>query len=122
MTYNNGITKSFTVTIATILILLLNAGCGARRSEQFRIEGDTYLRLQKYDEAITSYKKAEEANPKNPMAKVGLGRCYTAQKQTEQALPAIAGDGSEGWVVKIVQNKDVVVGYINATQDGVLYP
>ncbi len=36
--------------------------------------------------------------------------------------PSFAGDGSEGWAVKIIKNLDGVVGYINATQDGVVYP
>ena len=36
--------------------------------------------------------------------------------------PTLAGDGSEGWVLKIIQNRDVVVGYINATQNGLVFP
>lgn len=36
--------------------------------------------------------------------------------------PALAGNGSEGWAVKIIQNKDVVVGYVNATQDSLTFP
>lgn len=36
--------------------------------------------------------------------------------------PALAGNGSEGWAVKIIQNKDVVVGYVNATQNSLTFP
>ena len=88
MITNNIVTRNTPIAIATLLILLLSVGCGARRSEQYRLEGDTYFRIQKYEEAITAYKKSEEADPKNPMAKVGLGRCYAAQKITDQALQA----------------------------------
>ena len=56
--------------------------------------------------------------PPNPL----IGPNATAWVADNLGDPAIAGDGSEGWAVKIIQNKDVVVGYINATQDGVVYP
>lgn len=56
--------------------------------------------------------------PPNPL----VGRGATAWVADNLGSPAIAGDGSEGWAVKIIQNQDVVVGYINATQDGIVYP
>ncbi len=56
--------------------------------------------------------------PPNPL----IGSKATAWAADNLGNPAIAGDGSEGWAVKIIQNQDVVVGYINATQDGVVYP
>ena len=56
--------------------------------------------------------------PPNPL----IGPNATAWVADNLGSPAIAGDGSKGWVVKIIQNKDVVVGYINARQDGVVYP
>ncbi|MCX6069887.1 MAG: tetratricopeptide repeat protein, partial [Chloroflexi bacterium] len=62
------------------------AGCGERRSEQYRLEGDAYLKLQKVNEASDAYHKAEAANPNNAPAKVGLGRCYLVQQRHEEAL------------------------------------
>ncbi len=56
--------------------------------------------------------------PPNPL----IGPNATAWVADNLGSPSITGDGSEGWAVKIVQNKDVVVGYINATQDGAIYP
>ncbi len=72
--------------VAICSLALLTTGCSNRRSEQRRIEGDTYLRLGKHEEAIQAYRKAEEINPKNAMAKVGLARCFATQKQVEEAL------------------------------------
>ena len=56
--------------------------------------------------------------PPNPL----IGSNATAWVADNLGSPAIAGDGSEGWAIKIIQNKDVVVGYIAATQDSILYP
>ncbi len=56
--------------------------------------------------------------PTNPV----VGDNATAWVADNLGSPTFAGDGSEGWAVKIVQNKDVVVGYINATQDGLIFP
>ncbi len=56
--------------------------------------------------------------PPNPL----IGSKATAWVADNLGNPAIAGDGSEGWAVKIIQNQDVVVGYINAMQDGIVYP
>ncbi len=51
-----------------------------------------------------------------------IGDNATAWVADNLGVPSIAGDGSEGWAVKIIKDLDVVVGYINATQDGVVYP
>ena len=56
--------------------------------------------------------------PPNPL----IGSYATAWVADNLGSPAIAGDGSEGWAIKIIQNQDVVVGYITATQDSILYP
>ncbi len=56
--------------------------------------------------------------PPNPL----IGPKATDWVADNLGSPAIAGDGSEGWAVKIVQNKDVVVGYLNAAPDGAAYP
>lgn len=56
--------------------------------------------------------------PPNPL----IGSKATAWVADNLGSPAIAGDGSEGWAVKIIQNQDVIVGYINGTQDAIVYP
>lgn len=56
--------------------------------------------------------------PPNPLVSDNA----TAWVADNLGSPTIAGDGSEGWAVKIIQNKDVVVGYINATQDSLTFP
>ena len=66
--------------------VFMMAGCGERRSEQYRLEGDAYLKLQKVNEATDAYHKAEAANPNNAPAKVGLGRCYLIQQRYDEAL------------------------------------
>lgn len=56
--------------------------------------------------------------PPNPLVSDNA----TAWVADNLGSPTIAGDGSEGWAVKIIQNKDVIVGYINATQDSLTFP
>ncbi len=56
--------------------------------------------------------------PPNPL----IGPNATAWVANNLGSPTIAGDGSEGWAIKIIQNVDVVVCYINATQDEVVCP
>jgi len=51
-----------------------------------------------------------------------IGDSATAWVADNLGSPSLAGDGSEGWALKIIKDVDVVVGYINATQDGVIYP
>ena len=66
--------------------VFMMAGCGERRSEQYRLEGDAYLKLQKVNEATDAYHRAEVANPNNAPAKAGLGRCYLVQQRYEEAV------------------------------------
>ncbi len=56
--------------------------------------------------------------PPNPL----IGPYATAWVANNLGSPTIAGDSSEGWAIKIIQNVDVVVGYINAKQDEVVCP
>jgi len=51
-----------------------------------------------------------------------IGDNATAWVADNIGNPSIAGNGSEGWAVKIIKDVDIVVGYINASQDGVVYP
>lgn len=71
---------------AAAMVTLVLAGCGNRRSEQYRQQGDTYLRLHKYAEAEAAYRSAGEANEGNIPAKLGLGRCLAAAGKPEEAL------------------------------------
>ncbi len=51
-----------------------------------------------------------------------IGPNATAWVADNLGDPSSAGDGSVGWAVKIIKDLDVVVGYINSAQDGVVYP
>jgi len=66
--------------------LVLAAGCSGRKSEQYRREGDTLFYLGKFNEAEGAYRRAEEVNPRNALAKVGQGRCLLVQQRFDEAL------------------------------------
>ena len=75
------------VTIGIVLAgMLLVAGCGARKSEQYRQDGDTLFNLGRVADATGAYRRAEELNPQNIAAKLGLGRCLLIDKKTDDAL------------------------------------
>jgi tetratricopeptide (TPR) repeat protein len=67
-------------------IALMAGGCSGRRSEQYRKQGDTYLRLEKYEEAHEAYQRSLSLNPDNALAKVGQGRLAAVQGNSEAAL------------------------------------
>jgi len=66
--------------------LLLCTGCGGRKSEQYRREGDTLLRLGQLEEAKNAYQRAQEMNPENASAKLGMGRCLLLEGETDDAM------------------------------------
>lgn len=66
--------------------IVLVAGCGSRRSEQARAQGDIHLRLMQYDQAEAAFRRAFDADPTNALALVGLGRTETARGNFEEAL------------------------------------
>ncbi len=68
------------------LVTLFASGCGARKSEQFRAEGDTLLRLGKHQEAQGAYQRALEMNPQNAQALLGAGRCLMAAGKPDEAM------------------------------------
>lgn len=72
--------------VACCLLLLLAAGCSNRRSEQYRGEGDTLLKLDRISEARLAYQQSEGANPENPLAQLGLARCAEVDGDTDAAL------------------------------------
>jgi len=49
--------------------------------------GDTYERLGRYDDAVTSYKEAIDIKPDRVRAIAGLGAALTRQKKYSDALP-----------------------------------
>jgi tetratricopeptide (TPR) repeat protein len=67
--------------------VLLAAGCSGRRSEQYRGEGDTKLKLGNVDEAREAYQKAAETNPDNGHAQLGLANCAVKSGDIDAALP-----------------------------------
>jgi tetratricopeptide (TPR) repeat protein len=71
-----------------ILVLLLQAGCSGRRSEQARQEGDTYLSLGRYADAEEAYARALASNPDNAAALLGQGRILARQERPEEAMEA----------------------------------
>ncbi len=72
--------------VACCCLLLTFAACSARRSEQSRADGDTYLRLGKIEEARAAYSLAAKANPDNAMAQLGLARCAVAEEDVDNAV------------------------------------
>ncbi len=73
-------------SVVAVLIAVAVTGCSERRSEQYRIQGDSYLRLGKRVEAEESYRNASRANPANLPAKQGLGRCLIMDGKLPEAL------------------------------------
>ena len=76
--------------VAGFCFLLALTGCQERRSSQYRQQGDSYLHLGKIDEAAAAYERAKEADPKNVLAVLGLGRCAVQQNDAEGALAYFA--------------------------------
>ena len=68
------------------VVLLVLAGCGGRRSEQYREQGDIYLRQNDTEKAEEQYRKALEANPSNAKAHFGLGRILEVRGKPDEAL------------------------------------
>ena len=57
-----------------------------KTAEDYIKEGIEYTKNQKYDEAIFSYKKAIEKDPKNALAHHALGGIYTFKDKNERAI------------------------------------
>lgn len=91
--------KRYRLILTTLLFAALAfSGCSGRKSEQYRSEGDTLFKLGKYPDAMGAYRRAEEMNPQNAQAKLGIGRCLEAENKSDEALKqyqaAIAADPS----------------------------
>ncbi len=71
---------------ASCVAALLVVGCGSKRAEQYRQQGDTYFRLDKYAEAEEAYRNATETDPENADAKLGLARCMVIAGKPDEAL------------------------------------
>ena len=70
--------------VATAVIVA--AGCGGRRSDQAREQGDIHLRLGQYDQAQAAYERALAADEGNARAHAGLGRLQRTRGEIEAAL------------------------------------
>ncbi|MBI5094659.1 MAG: tetratricopeptide repeat protein [Candidatus Hydrogenedentes bacterium] len=77
-----------TLTAVLCALMFTGAGCGARRSEQARQEGDTLIKIGKTKEAEAAFKRALELNPGNARAKYGEGRLLELDKKSDEALSA----------------------------------
>ncbi len=73
-----------------LFFLACLGGCTERRSEQYRQQGDTYLRIERLAEAESQYRRALEADSKNAMARLGLARTLLRAKRVEEAMQAYA--------------------------------
>lgn len=62
--------------------------CGGRRSEQYRGQGDIYLRQGEIDRAVESYQLAISADGANANAHLGLARALARQNKPDEALAA----------------------------------
>lgn len=72
---------------ACVALAALAIGCGlGARSEQRRIEGDTYLELGRIAEAVAAYNDALAADPENPRAHLGMARAEQVQGDLDAAL------------------------------------
>ncbi len=72
---------------ACVALAAFAIGCGlGARSEQRRIEGDTYLDLGRIEEAVAAYNDALAADPENPRAHLGMARAEQAQGDLDAAL------------------------------------
>ena len=70
----------------SLAVARLTPGCGARRSEQYRLEGDAYLEQGNVADAAESYGESLALNAGNALALVGMGRCLLAQERPDDAL------------------------------------
>ena len=75
--------------VCALTAVIALANCSGRRSEQHRIEGDTYYKLGKYEEAERSYNKAVTADPENALAFSGLGQAHLVQTELDEALESL---------------------------------
>lgn len=82
--------RAMVVLAACVAAGLLLAGCGAKRGEQYRQQGDTYFRLEKYAEAEEAYRNATDIDSENMEAKLGLGRCMAVLGKSDEALICFA--------------------------------
>ncbi|MCC6488427.1 MAG: tetratricopeptide repeat protein [Candidatus Hydrogenedentes bacterium] len=72
--------------LALCCVVLLGAGCSARRSQQYTQQGETYLLLGNLEAAEGAFNRASELNPQNAQAKLGLGRTLWLRKDAASAL------------------------------------
>ncbi|MCC6695801.1 MAG: tetratricopeptide repeat protein [Candidatus Hydrogenedentes bacterium] len=67
-------------------VLLVSAGCSARRSQQYTQQGETYLLLGNLEAAEGAFNRATDLDPQNAQARLGLGRVLWLRKDAANAL------------------------------------
>ncbi|MGR3317381.1 MAG: tetratricopeptide repeat protein [Candidatus Anammoxibacter sp.] len=69
-----------------IFLVCLLFSCGNKGVQDYINEGIKYTEEQKYDKAMTSFKKAIEADPSNAHAHYTLGGIYTFKDMNQKAM------------------------------------
>lgn len=74
--------RIFAILTTTLLIL---AQCSEKTSTQYVREGLEHLKKAHYEDALLSYQKAAQSDPKNPDAWYGIGGVYNQKEKYELA-------------------------------------
>ncbi len=82
----NRLYKQWGLPCMLCCMLFVAVGCSDRRSEQARVAGDVFREKDRIADARASYQAAIDANPDNPLAKLGLARCAAAEDKLDDAL------------------------------------
>ena len=69
-----------------IFLVCFLVSCDSKGVQDFINEGIKYTEEQKYDKAITSFKKAIETDPGNAHAHYTLGGIYTFKDMNQKAM------------------------------------
>ena len=76
--------------LQTLILICFLFSCSniadSKTAEDYIKEGIENTKNQKYDEAISSYKKAIEKDPQNALAHHALGGIYTFKDKNEMAI------------------------------------
>lgn len=79
--------KNYAKATLIIFLLCFLISCNSSKSaKDFINEGIKYTEEQKYDKAISSFKKAIELEPGNALANYTLGGIYTFKDMHEDAI------------------------------------
>lgn len=71
-----------------MLVPLMLSSCAEKETDDYVKAGIEYTNQQKYDEAVQSFLKAIQKNPKNPEGYYGLGGIYNFKEMHHDAEQA----------------------------------